>query len=359
MNGIGGPGSCPQALALFRSVALRGEWCVFWLAFRHEFCSRGCNDGDCASGLRGTLVRWITLQHVMPPLRCWIFYGCLNWLGSSPSLLRSGDDVRAFIGSQGYPEGQVNAAYLLEEVFIPEVKRLHPPAAKKTSLFSAALSGSDSSSATKPPLPSSPVTQGGHGVDRHDSTESAHASPMSASTGADAHSATTSWTHVEAIERLMFKLYSMSSTVDARSLLKLGDFHYYGMAGLEASPPKAATLYRRAATEGRMAQAAFNLGYMHEFGVGLPQDLHLAKRYYDEALLASPKVCGFSKVFFFLSFCLHSALFVPGVLRRDSVLVACHCKAVVGADPPRVSVILSLHGIRAALCVLGFPCRAL
>lgn len=32
------------------------------------------------------------------------------------------------------------------------------------------------------------------------------------------------------------------------------------------------------------AQAMFNLGYMHEHGQGLPYDLHLAKRYYDEAL---------------------------------------------------------------------------
>lgn len=32
------------------------------------------------------------------------------------------------------------------------------------------------------------------------------------------------------------------------------------------------------------AQAIFNLGYMHEHGQGLPFDLHLAKRYYDQAL---------------------------------------------------------------------------
>lgn len=32
------------------------------------------------------------------------------------------------------------------------------------------------------------------------------------------------------------------------------------------------------------AQAIFNLGYMHEHGQGLPYDLHLAKRYYDQAL---------------------------------------------------------------------------
>ena len=30
----------------------------------------------------------------------------------------------------------------------------------------------------------------------------------------------------------------------------------------------------------------FNLGYMYEHGLGLPLDLHLAKRYYDQALEA-------------------------------------------------------------------------
>lgn len=36
------------------------------------------------------------------------------------------------------------------------------------------------------------------------------------------------------------------------------------------------------------AQAMFNLGYMHEHGLGLPFDLHLAKRYYDQALELDP-----------------------------------------------------------------------
>jgi TPR repeat protein len=33
----------------------------------------------------------------------------------------------------------------------------------------------------------------------------------------------------------------------------------------------------------------FNLGYMYERGLGLPRDLHLAKRYYDLALEAAPE----------------------------------------------------------------------
>lgn len=63
--------------------------------------------------------------------------------------------------------------------------------------------------------------------------------------------------------------------------LKIGDFYYYGM-GTEVNYRKAVTHYR-AASEARNAQAMFNLAYMHEHGIGLPQDLHLAKRFYDMA----------------------------------------------------------------------------
>lgn len=32
-----------------------------------------------------------------------------------------------------------------------------------------------------------------------------------------------------------------------------------------------------------MVQALFNLGFMHEYGAGVPEDLALAKRNYDKA----------------------------------------------------------------------------
>ena len=38
------------------------------------------------------------------------------------------------------------------------------------------------------------------------------------------------------------------------------------------------------------AQALFNMGYMHEYGLGVPMDYHLAKRYYDEALAVDENV---------------------------------------------------------------------
>lgn len=46
---------------------------------------------------------------------------------------------------------------------------------------------------------------------------------------------------------------------------------------------RAVEAYHRARHQ-QNAQAMFNLGYMHEHGLGCPMDLHLAKRYYDQAL---------------------------------------------------------------------------
>ncbi len=44
----------------------------------------------------------------------------------------------------------------------------------------------------------------------------------------------------------------------------------------------AAQMYQRA-SDARIGQASFNLGYMHEHGIGVEKDLFLAKRYYDFA----------------------------------------------------------------------------
>ena len=92
------------------------------------------------------------------------------------------------------------------------------------------------------------------------------------------------------------------------SLLKIGDAYFYGRAGGRSRNDDArdgdgeidddvsdfssrnvsAAVYLRA-TQHRSAQAMFNLGAMHEHGLGLPKDLHLAKRYYDMALSTDPK----------------------------------------------------------------------
>lgn len=70
------------------------------------------------------------------------------------------------------------------------------------------------------------------------------------------------------------------------ALLEVGDSYYYGR-GVSRDWPRAAQVYGEASKH-RIAQASYNLGFMHEFGAGLPQDLHLAKRYYDKALESQP-----------------------------------------------------------------------
>merc|ERR1712130_1085721 len=44
-----------------------------------------------------------------------------------------------------------------------------------------------------------------------------------------------------------------------------------------------ASHYRIASEQQNNAQAMFNLGYMHELGLGMKRDIHLAKRFYDMA----------------------------------------------------------------------------
>ncbi|XP_076259356.1 HMG-coA reductase degradation 3 isoform X2 [Rhynchophorus ferrugineus] len=64
--------------------------------------------------------------------------------------------------------------------------------------------------------------------------------------------------------------------------VKLGDYYYYGL-GTSVDYETAAFQYRIAAEQQHNAQALFNLGYMHEQGLGLEKDIHLAKRCYDMA----------------------------------------------------------------------------
>lgn len=70
------------------------------------------------------------------------------------------------------------------------------------------------------------------------------------------------------------------------SLVKMGDFYLYGI-GTDKDVDKAVQCYLGAAEYHQSAQALYNLGWMHENGVGLNQDYHLAKRYYDIALEAN------------------------------------------------------------------------
>ncbi|XP_040017393.2 protein sel-1 homolog 1 [Gasterosteus aculeatus] len=69
--------------------------------------------------------------------------------------------------------------------------------------------------------------------------------------------------------------------------IKLGDYHFYGH-GTDVDYETAVIHYRLASEQQHSAQAMFNLGYMHEKGLGIKQDIHLAKRFYDMAAEASP-----------------------------------------------------------------------
>ncbi|CAH2007378.1 unnamed protein product [Acanthoscelides obtectus] len=64
--------------------------------------------------------------------------------------------------------------------------------------------------------------------------------------------------------------------------VKLGDYYYYGL-GTPVDYEVAAAHYQLASEQQHNAQAMFNLGYMHERGLGMQRDAHLAKRLYDRA----------------------------------------------------------------------------
>ncbi|KAI0021157.1 hypothetical protein F4780DRAFT_739322 [Xylariomycetidae sp. FL0641] len=74
---------------------------------------------------------------------------------------------------------------------------------------------------------------------------------------------------------------AIQSNID--SLVKMGDYYLNGI-GTDVALDKAAQCYTGASEYFQSAQALYNLGWMHENGVGLTQDFHLAKRYYDHAL---------------------------------------------------------------------------
>lgn len=81
---------------------------------------------------------------------------------------------------------------------------------------------------------------------------------------------------------LSFSLYRQSAAQgNVASLLSLGDAYFYGR-GVEQDWVRSAAVYYEAYQE-RSAEAMFNLGFMHEFGVGVPKDLQLALRFYNMA----------------------------------------------------------------------------
>jgi SEL1 protein len=72
------------------------------------------------------------------------------------------------------------------------------------------------------------------------------------------------------------------------SMVKMGDYYLQGF-GTTPDHEKAAACYQAAAETLRSAQSMWNLGWMHENGIGVDQDFHLAKRHYDLALETNPR----------------------------------------------------------------------
>ncbi|TMW58445.1 hypothetical protein Poli38472_010004 [Pythium oligandrum] len=81
----------------------------------------------------------------------------------------------------------------------------------------------------------------------------------------------------------LYKLAAIQGNVDAN--LKIGDFYYYGRGDHAVDYAKASAHYSLASKRAN-AQAMFNLGLMYEHGVGVQQDFHLAKRFFDKAIEA-------------------------------------------------------------------------
>lgn len=93
-------------------------------------------------------------------------------------------------------------------------------------------------------------------------------------------------TDAERHQRAHSLWWQASEQGNEHAALLIGDAYYYGR-GTERDYDRAADAYMHAKSQSN-AQAMFNLGYMHEHGQGLPFDLHLAKRYYDQALEIDP-----------------------------------------------------------------------
>ena len=83
----------------------------------------------------------------------------------------------------------------------------------------------------------------------------------------------------------MWKLAAKQQNVAAN--IRAGDMYFYGLQGIREDFEQAAAHYRAATALGS-PQAMFNLGWHYQYGVGLPVDFHLSKRYYDRAYEASP-----------------------------------------------------------------------
>ncbi len=84
-------------------------------------------------------------------------------------------------------------------------------------------------------------------------------------------------------------MYGMSASQgNSDAYLRVGDFHYYGKAGIPQDKYTASQYYQIAA-DMKNSHAIFDLGVMYEIGDGVIQDFHLAKRFFDNAAEFDPE----------------------------------------------------------------------
>ncbi|RLN14110.1 hypothetical protein BBJ28_00017954 [Nothophytophthora sp. Chile5] len=89
----------------------------------------------------------------------------------------------------------------------------------------------------------------------------------------------------EASERqgLKYLYLACEENGDREVLVRIGDYHYYGLAGLRKDPIAALRWYSRASAEG-VDVGAYNVGHMYEYGDGVKANLARAERYYNRVL---------------------------------------------------------------------------
>ena len=100
----------------------------------------------------------------------------------------------------------------------------------------------------------------------------------------------------------LWKWAAMQSNVHAN--MRVGDMYFYGLQQVEIDRAKALRMYLKASGYGS-AQSMFNVGWHYQYGVGVPVDFHMSKRYYDRAIETNPKearipaLIGLGSLFFY------------------------------------------------------------
>lgn len=90
-------------------------------------------------------------------------------------------------------------------------------------------------------------------------------------------------------DELALLYYSRSAAQqNLEALVKAGDYHFYGH-GTVVDPEKAVNFWTTAAETRMVPLALWNLAWSYENGVGVEQDFHMAKRYYDACLEVDKK----------------------------------------------------------------------